>query len=120
MLTQALVSRLLPYASPACAPQAVRLWECSWATQCLEESAAAMPGVAEGTANRTASSAVDAMSYKRTTSLLQAFVLAVIVGERRHVLQHCVSGDDVICHFATIRIRFGAVLNDARRLLEEL
>jgi hypothetical protein len=77
-----------------CPPQAVRLWECSWASQCLPTP--------------------------NTVGLLQAFVLAVICGERRHVLQQCTASDDVICHFATLHIRFEAALREARRLQQEL
>jgi hypothetical protein len=93
--------------------QAVRLWECSWATQCLQE----VPGVSERAADKTTSPAVEP---QRSFSLLQTFMLVAIVGERRHLLQQCVSGDDVICHFATIRIRFGPTLQEARRLHDEL
>lgn len=105
---------LVAYASSASAKQAIRLWECSWATQYLQ----GVPRVSEGPADRTTSPAVEP---PRSFSLLQAFfVLAVIIGERRHMLLHCVSGDDVTCHFATIRIRFGPTLHEARRLHGEL
>ncbi len=63
----------------ASASQAVRLWECSWATQCLQE----VPGVSNGPADRTTSPAVEP---PRSISLLQAIVLGVIICERRHVL----------------------------------
>jgi hypothetical protein len=101
------------------AVQAVRLWECSWAAQ-LRERVATLPIASEGVADSKSAAAVEALSPLTNISLLQAFVLAVICGERRHVLQQCVTSDDVICHFATIRIRFEPTLREARRLQQEV
>lgn len=110
-----------------CAVQAVRLWEGSWADQCLmARQAAATTGGSEPSARDiTAATAAapqqpPAPHTAPAVGLLQAFVLAVICGERRHVLQQCAASDDVICHFATIRIRFEPMLREARRLQQQL
>lgn len=113
-----------------CHAQAVRLWECSWADQSLQDSLASPAGGAAtsiASQNGAASAAFTAAARtaqggsaaRALPSLLLCFVLAVICSERRAVFQQCISGDEVFCHFASLQIDFGRTLDEARRLQQE-